>query len=106
MKDNKNHKGITWDAKRNKWYTRIMFAKVRYAIGRFDTQQEAIAAYQAAQEMGVVKFKAWYSKDPAHRGSLFDTAATSSTFIEEENKIKSFSFLKDSNEEEKSLLSW
>lgn len=99
-------KGITWDSIRNKWYTRITFANVRYAIGRFNTEEEAMKAYRIAQEMGVVKFKAWYFKDPAHRGSILDSNIFPLVLSKEENKIKTFSFLVDSSQEENNQISW
>lgn len=48
--DNKSgYTGVS--LKKNKWEARICYKKVRYALGSFDTQEEAIEARRVAEEM-------------------------------------------------------
>lgn len=99
-------KGVSYDRKRRKWYARIAFSGVRYALGRYDTEEEAQAAYLEAFNMGGIRIKAWYNKPPEYRGKLGTGVAGSSNFLDEEDKIKSFSFLLDGSEEENKEYSW
>ena len=48
--DNKSgYTGITF--RKNKWESRICYNKLRYFLGRFDTQEEAIKARQDAEKL-------------------------------------------------------
>ena len=108
MKEKKESKfkGVSFDRFRNKYYARIAFSGVRYALGRFETEQEAIEVYKEAWNMGAVKLKAWYSKDPQYRGKLVEYSRGVSEYEKEESKIKSFSKLLDSIEEDNKEYSW
>jgi len=99
-------KGVTWDNIRNKYYARIAFSGVRYALGRYDTYEEAVEAYKEAWNMGAIKLKAWYAKDPQHRGKLVEYAKGTSQFKDEESKMKTFSKLLDSSEEDNKEYIW
>lgn len=99
-------KGVAYDNIRNKYYARIAFSGVRYALGRFETYQEAVEAYKEAWNMGAIKLKAWYNSDPEIRGKLGDYAKGTTRFSEEEEKIKSFSHLLDSFEEDNKEYQW
>lgn len=50
VRQNKNHStdGAHWDKARGKWKTQIRINGVSKYIGRFDTKQEALDAYQKA----------------------------------------------------------
>lgn len=106
MFDYSRFRGVSWDNIRKKWYSRITFSGKRYALGRYDTEEEAAEAYKTAQEMGQSEFKAWYNKDPEHRGPLVDKKIRNSDFVEDEDLIKTISFLKDSAEIDKKEFQW
>lgn len=99
-------KGVAFDKKRKKWYARIAFSGVRYALGRYDTQEEAIAAYQEALNMGGIRMKAWYNKAPEYRGKLGVDVSGVSDLQNEEDKLRSFSSLIDGIEEENKQFIW
>ncbi len=99
-------KGVSWDAKRNKWYARIAFSGVRYALGRFETYEQAIAAYEEAYAMGGVRLKSWYNKPPEYRGKLGESISGVSAFIKEEDRIKAFESLLDGKNEEENEFRW
>jgi hypothetical protein len=40
-----SHKGVSWDKRRNKWLAQIKRNKKHIFIGRFNTEQEALEAY-------------------------------------------------------------
>lgn len=42
------YKGVTWDVNRKKWMAQIMAHRRKRHLGRFNTREEAHAAYQAA----------------------------------------------------------
>lgn len=106
MKKESKFKGVAYDNIRNKWYTRIAFSGVRYALGRFESYEEAVEAYKEAWNMGGVKLKAWYNKDPQYRGKLVEFVKGSSKFIPEEERIKKFSILLDGFEEDNKQYQW
>lgn len=108
MKERKrsSFKGVAWDAKRGKWYARIAFSGVRYALGRFETYEQALAAYQEAYAMGGMKLKAWYNKSPEYRGKLGESITYKSEFNEEEDKLKLFSSFVDGKEAEEDEYRW
>lgn len=41
-------KGVSWDAQRSKWFAKITADKRQIALGRFDSMDEARAAYERA----------------------------------------------------------
>ena len=66
--DNKSgYTGITF--RKNKWESRICYNKLRYFLGRFDTQDEAIKARQDAEKLlqtGPDAFVVHYEDYPKH----------------------------------------
>lgn len=108
MKEKKESrfKGVAYDNIRDKWYSRIAFSGVRYALGRFESYEEAVEAYKEAWNMGGVKLKAWYNKEPQYRGKLVEYARGTTEFKDEESKIKTFSHLLDGFEEDNKDYRW
>jgi hypothetical protein len=41
------YKGVSWDRQRSKWRASIKVGRTRHTIGRFDTAEDAAAAYDA-----------------------------------------------------------
>lgn len=56
-------KGVYKGNKRNKYVATIMFKKVRYFLGRFDTQEEAAGVRKTAEERLHDSFVDWYYKN-------------------------------------------
>ena len=106
LKKKSPFKGVAWDGQRKKWYTRIAFSGVRYALGRFDTYEQALAAYQEAYAMGGVRVKAWYNKPPEYRGKLGESIFGVSDYNDEESKLKQFSSFIDGKEAEENEFKW
>lgn len=101
-----SYKGVAWDNIRNKWYARVTFAGVRYALGRYNTYEEANEVYEAAWAVGGAKVKAWYNLPAEYRGNLLDFVRGVSVHQTEENQIKSYNVLKDSAIEEEKDYKW
>jgi hypothetical protein len=47
-KGHSKFKGVTWDSSRNKWKSSVMFNGTITFLGRFDSEEEAAAAYESA----------------------------------------------------------
>jgi hypothetical protein len=44
------YKGVTWDTARGKWTASIMVSRRRYALGRFENEEDAARAYDDAAQ--------------------------------------------------------
>lgn len=85
-------KGCYWDNKRKKWVVKIMKSGVRYCVGRFKTEQEAIDSYKAAESMLLSEFLNWYSFSPSLRPKI--TEYIKSKDNESSLIISGFQFIK------------
>jgi len=86
--------GVTYIKDKDLWKARITFSGVRYYLGKFKSYDKAVETYKAALAAGGIVTKSWCNTMVEYRGQLGASVAVgASQLVEEEEKLRKFSFL-------------